>query len=410
MLRAVPCLLWLAIAIAAAQAGTEAGATDWPQWRGPTGLGYSEDKDLPLHWDAKSGENILWKTPLPKSDTAQSSPIVWRDKVVVTTSTNKPPEHRVTCYGMADGKQLWETVVPPGPWILTDLRGGYACSTPATDGQRVYAVFGSAVIVALNLSDGSLAWRNEISPRAFDVAISSSPLLYKDTVILLCDQTGKTSFIIAYEAASGKTRWEEKRPTVGFNHSTPVIAQVGGKPQMFISASNALQGVDPANGKLLWWCASKGDVSTPAFGGNLVYTDEGRGGPGICVDPTGTGEVGKTHLKWSIKTGTNGFNSPIILGERLYRISASLRCYKLDTGEEVWAERLGGDFSPSPVATADGRLYYASAGPSWVIKPGDKFELLGKSDLGEPGAASPAVSDGRMILKGSKTLFCIGKK
>lgn len=385
-------------------------ASDWPQWRGPTGLGYSDEKDLPLTWDAASGQNILWKADLPKSDTAQSSPIVWKESVVVSTSINKPPEHHVTCYSKSDGKQTWDTVVPIGPWILTDLRGGYACSTPATDGERVYVVFGSAIIVALNLTDGKEVWRRELTPRNFDVAIASSPILYKDTVILLNDQNNKTSFLIAYDAKSGETRWEEKRPTVGFNHSTPVIASVNGKPQMFISASNTLQGADPENGKLIWWCASKGDVSTPAFGSGMVYIDEGRGGPGICVDPTGAGDVGKTHLKWSIKTGTNGFNSPIIVGDCMYRISANLRCFDLASGAEVWAERLGGDFSPSPIATADGRIYYVSAGPSWVIKAGRKFELLGKSDLGEPGAASPALSDGRLILKGSKHLFCVGKK
>lgn len=384
-------------------------ASDWPQWRGPTGMGYTEDKDLPHTWGGKNNENVLWKSPLPKCDNSPSSPIVWRDRVFVMTSTAKPPEHHVTCYQKSDGKQLWDTVVPPGPWILTDLRGGYCCSTPCTDGERVYAVFGSSVIAALDF-EGKIVWRKEIMPRNFDVAISSSPIPYKGNVILLCDQNNKTSSLVAYDGKSGEVKWEAKRPTVGFNHSTPLLAQVGGKPQFIISASNALQGVDPENGAVIWTCAHKGDVATPVFSNGLVYADEGRGNPGICVDASGSGDVSKTHVKWATKDRPNGFNSPLIVGEHIYRVTSTLRCWKLATGEEVWAERLGGDFNPSPVATPDGIIYYAGAGPSWVLKAGQKFELLGKSELGEPGSPSPAVSDGRLFLKGSKNLFCVGKK
>ena len=383
-------------------------ASDWPQWRGPSGMGLCEDSGLPLTWGGKDNANVIWKSALPKSDISQSSPIVWHDKVFVTTALNKPVEHHLTCYQKTDGKQLWDVLVPPGPWILTDLRGGYSCSTPATDGELVFVVFGSALIAAYDF-EGKPVWRNELNPHSFDVAISSSPLIYKDTVILLCDQTKNDSFLVAYDRKSGAVKWQEKRPSAGFNHSTPSIAAVNGKTQMFVSASNALQGVDPDTGKVTWWCASKGDVSTPVLGGNLVYTDEGRGGPGICVDASGTGDVTKTLIKWTMKTGTNGFNSPIVVGDYLYRISSNLRCFKLATGEEVWSQRLGGDFNPSPIATADGVIYYAGAGPSWAIRAGPKFELLGQSDLGEPGSASPAVSDGRIFLKGSANLFCVGK-
>lgn len=385
-------------------------ASDWPQWRGPSGQGHCEDKNLPLTWGGADNTNVLWKVSLPKADISQSSPIVWKERVFAMTALNKPEvEHHVTCFQKSDGKQLWDTSVPPGPWLLTDLRGGYCCSTPATDGERVYCVFGSAIIVALDL-DGKIVWRKELNPRTFDVAISASPLVYKDTVLLLCDMTAGKSYLIAYDAKTGETKWETKRPTAGFNHSTPLLTEINGKKQLVIASSNALQGVDPENGTVLWFCAAKGDVATPAFGGGLVYSDEGRGNPGVCVDPTGSGDVTKTHLKWTMKGRTNGFNSPLIVGEHLYRLSSDLRCFNVVTGEELWAERLGGDFSPSPIATADGLIYYASSGASWVLKAGPKFELLGKSDLGDPSACSPAVSDGKIILKGNKFLFCVGKK
>lgn len=385
-------------------------ASDWPQWRGPGGQGHSEDKDLPTTWGGADNANVLWKAPLPKADSSQSSPIVWRERVFAMTALNKPAvEHHVTCLQKSDGKQLWDTLVPPGPWLLTDLRGGYCCSTPATDGERVYCVWGSAVVVALDF-DGKIVWRKELNPRAFDVAISASPILYKDTVILLCDMNEKKSYLIAYDAKTGETRWEAKRPGAGFNHSTPLVAEINGKKQLMIASSNALQGADPENGAILWWCAAKGDVSTPVFGNGLVYSDEGRGNPGVCVDPTGSGEVTKTHVKWTQKGGTNGFNSPLIVGENLYRISSNLRCWKMASGEELYSERLGGDFNPSPISTADGLIYYASSGMSWVLKAGPKFELLGKSDLGDPSSCSAAVSDGKIFLKGNKFLFCVGKK
>lgn len=383
-------------------------AADWPQWRGPTGMGHSPERNLPTTWGGAERTLVRWSSPLPKADVSQSSPIVWGDRVFVTTALNRPVEHHVTCHRADDGERLWDTTVEPGPWLLKDLRGGYACATPATDGERVYALFGSAVLVALDLT-GKVVWRRDITPHAFDVAIASSPIIHQGKVILLCDQTDRKSFIAAFDARTGMTAWEQKRPDAGFNHSTPLLTTVDGKPLLLVSASHALQGLDPADGSVLWWCASKGDVSTPVCVGNLAYTDEGRGGPGICVDITGRGDVSATHRKWTIKNGTNGMDSPIIVGDFLYRISSALRCYRLATGEEVWSQRLGGDFSPSPFATADGLIYYASAGKSWVIRAGATFDLVATNDLGDPSPCSAAVTNGRIFLKGNTTLFCIGK-
>ncbi|HEY3320751.1 MAG TPA: PQQ-binding-like beta-propeller repeat protein [Planctomycetota bacterium] len=384
-------------------------ASDWPQFRGPSGQGISEDSGLPLRWNTKTGENVVWSAPLPKSDNSPSSPIVWRDRVFAMTAAAKPLEQHVTCFQKSDGKQLWDVVVPPGPWILTDMRGGYCCATPATDGERVYVVFGSALIAALDF-DGKTVWSKELNPRAFDVAISSSPVIYKDTVILLCDQRDKQSYLLAYDRKTGEERWRQKRPTQFFNHSTPLIVTVGGKPQMIIAAFSELQGVDPENGEVLWKCAARGDVPTPAFGSGLVYSDDGRGMPGVCVDASGSGDVTKTHVKWTQKAATNGFNSPLIVGEYLYRVSSNLRCYKLATGEEVWSQRLGGDFNPSPFATPDGRIYYASSGHSWVIKAGPKYELLGEGELEDLSSCTPAVSDGKIIFKGQRKMYCVGNK
>jgi outer membrane protein assembly factor BamB len=398
--------------IAAALAVSAVRAENWPQFRGLTGLGYSTEKDLPLKWDAKTGENIAWKVALPKGDNQYASPIVWGDRVFVTGVRNAPLAHWVQCYAVADGKLIWESPVVPGPLVLTDLRGGYGAPTPCTDGKQIYAVFGSAVMVALDFA-GKQVWRKEIENRAFDVALGSSPVLYKDTVIMNCDQTGKTSSIIAYDAATGDIRWDAKRPETGFAHSTPVIADIAGKPQMLVNATSAIQGLDPASGKVLWWCASQGDAASPAFGAGLVFSDSGRGGKGVCVDPTGSGDVTKTHLKWTVPQISEGLSSPIIAGNRVWRTHGPeiLKSFNLQTGARVLAERLAGISTwASPVATPDGRLYFASAGKTYVVRIAEPFEVLAVNDTGEDNRTSAAVSNGRIILRGDKSLFCIQKK
>ncbi|MST94908.1 MAG: hypothetical protein EXS33_06525 [Pedosphaera sp.] len=390
----------------------EIRAANWPQFRGPTGLNYTDEKNLPLTWNAKTGENILWKSPLPKSDNPYSSPIVWGDRVFVTCVVNQPLEHHVLCFQVGDGKQLWDVTVPPGPWFLKDLRGGYGAPTPTTDGKNVFVVFGSAVVAALDF-DGKIIWRKELEKINFDVAMGGSPILYQDTVILDCDQNGKTSSFIAFDKKSGEIKWEEKRPQVAFAHSTPVIVSVGGKKQMLVSASNAIQGLDPATGKILWWCAAPGDATSPAFGGGLIFSDSGRGGKAVCVDPTGAGDVTKTHLKWTFPQIPEGLSSAIIVGDLIFRTHnpETLRCIKLATGEPVFSERLVGVSTwANPFATPEGNIYFASAGKSFVVKAADKLEVQATNEIGEENRASAAVSDGKIFLRGGKNLYCIGKK
>ncbi|MBX3399098.1 MAG: PQQ-like beta-propeller repeat protein [Gemmataceae bacterium] len=398
-------------------------AADWPGWRGPTGQGQTEDAKLPIVWGGKENTNVLWKVPLPGveagagQDQNQSSPVVFRDRVYVTAShwsgkpdNTKKPEHRVACYRLSDGKELWNVPVPAGPWQFGDLRGGYTAPTPAVDAERVYVAFGSSVLAALDHT-GAIRWRKEIVPHKFDVAFAASPVLFEKTVILQCDQLDRESRILAFDRATGEPKWEQKRPKVGFAHSTPTLATIGGKPQLLVSASNALQGLDPRTGEILWTCDAKGDTVSPVFAGGLVYCDSGRGGPGLAVDPTGMGDVAKTHRKWTIKTVKEGYGSPVASGDFLYRLSNPdvLACIRVSTGEVVYTERLPGvSASASPVATPNGRVYFASAGKSYVVKAGEKLEILSTNDLGDGGPASPAIADGKLILKGRKWLFCVG--
>jgi outer membrane protein assembly factor BamB len=405
-----------------------AAEKDWPGWRGPSGMGQAESGGLPLTWGGKARENVLWEVPLIENDAGvkrdqnQSSPIVVGGRVLVTVSywpagvpTSQFPEHHVVCFRGADGKRLWDTTVPPGPWLLKDLRGGYTAPTPASDGQRFYALFGSAVLAGLDL-DGKLLWRKEITPYAFDVAIGTSPVVYEGTVLLTCDETGKASSLRAYEGKTGELKWEQKRPTIDWAHSTPALATIRGKRQLLMGTAQAIQGVDPDTGKVLWWCAGPGrvgDTVTPVYGAGLVYCDSGRGGPGRAVDPLGEGDLTKTNVRWKIANVPEGFSSPVVVDGRLYRLQGPgvLSCVEMATGASLYKERLeGADAAVSPVATPEGLVYCASAGKSYVVKAGPAFAVLGRGDLGDPSRASPAVAGGRLFLKGGRNLYCVGKK
>jgi outer membrane protein assembly factor BamB len=409
-------------------AGTAARAADWPGWRGPTGMGRAEDRGLPLTWGGKAGANVAWKAPLlpagARPDQNQSSPVVSRGRVFVTVSywpAGRPqtefPEHHVLCFRAADGRRLWDTRVPPGPWLLKDLRGGYTAPAPAADGERVYALFGSAVLAGLD-RDGKVLWRQEITPHAFDVAVGTSPVVHKGAVLVSCDQVRSSgaSALLAFDGKTGRLRWRKKRPDVDWDHSTPVLAPVGGRTQLLAATANALQGLDPDTGEVLWWCRGEGrvgDTVSPVYGSGVVYCDSGRGGPGIAVDPTGRGDVTKTHLRWRVKRVPEGFSSPVVAGDYLYRLHAPgvVTCRRMSTGEVLFAERLPGvETAASPVATADGRVYLASAGASYVLKAGPRPVVLGRGDLGDPGKASPAVAGGRLFLKGGRYLYCIAKQ
>jgi outer membrane protein assembly factor BamB len=297
--------------------------------------------------------------------------------------------------------------------------GGYAAPTPATDGKLVYCAFGSAVIAALDFQ-GKIVWRKELVPYTFDVTLGSSPILYEDTVILLCAMAKKSdSQVLALDKSNGDVKWQQKFPDMAFGHSTPVIISVNDKLQMLVLASggsvagNALRSLAPVDGKVLWWCRGGGDAASPAYADGLIYFDSGRGGPGVAVDATGTGDVSQTHIRWTINQVPEGIGSPIIIGKEVYRLHAPniLKCWEVATGKQVYAERLEGISSTwaSPIADPEGRLFFANAGKSYVIQAGPELKVLATNDLGDGNHCSPAVAAGRMFLVGMKNVYCIGK-
>jgi outer membrane protein assembly factor BamB len=408
------CGLILAFACAA-QAG------NWPGWRGPTGVGHSDEKDLPLTWDGEKNDNVLWSVQL--DGRGYSSPIVWGQRVFVTgalvdrVTEDQPqvPANYVACYEAATGKRLWSTTVPPGAWPK-EKPENYAVPTPATDGERVYAWFGSshhAVMVAADF-DGNVVWSKEF-PGTYGVnpAMASSPVLSGDAVIQLCDEGRGKGFLVALDKRTGAVKWRRERTGEPYHNSTPALIEVKGKPQLVVNAATALQGLDPSDGRLIWKCAAPiGVGASPAYGAGLVYA-EGGGGPGLCVDPSGEGDVSKTHVRWRIKA-PGAYASPIIVGDYVYRVHKPdlLECWSLKTGATLFSERLRWvSYYASPFATADGRVYFASGRKTYVIQAGPKLQVLAKNDaeVGDDGP-SPAVSGGRIFLKSTSRLMCVGKK
>jgi outer membrane protein assembly factor BamB len=296
--------------------------------------------------------------------------------------------------------------------------GGYAAPTPATDGKWIFCVFGSSVIAALDFQ-GKVVWRKEIVPSTFDVTVGSSPVLYKDTVILLCAMAQSSdSRVVALDKATGEVKWEQKFPDMGFGHSTPVLVEAGGKTQMLVLASGAqmhdkaLRSLDPANGQTLWWCRGSGDAASPAYGSGMVYFDSGRGGAGVAVELQGGGAGPPAPIRWTVPQVPEGIGSPIIVGKHVYRLHVPgvLKCWEVDSGRQVYSERLEGISTTwaSPVADPHGRLYYANAGKSYVLEAGPEFRVLAVNDLRDGNHPSPAVAGGRLFLVGLKNVYCIG--
>jgi outer membrane protein assembly factor BamB len=401
---------------------------NWLQFRGPTGQGYTEAKNLPIKWGGPKNENVLWKSALVGQ--GHASPIVWGDSVFVCTvswATNAIreqviPDHHLLCYAVADGKLQWDTIIPPGPWLRKDFRsgpgGGYAAPTPTTDGKLVYCAFGSSVIAAVDFK-GKIVWRKEIVPYTFDVTVGSSPVLYEDTLIMLCAMSkASDSQVMAFEKATGQVKWQQKFPDMNFAHSTPLIIRVNDQPQLLVLASGmgiapkALRSLNPNDGKVLWWCKGGGDASSPAYGAGIVYFDSGRGGMGVAVDPTGSGDVTETKTKWTVNQVPEAIGSPTIVDKYVYRLngSAVLKCWDAATGKTHYSERLEGLSTTwaSPIADASGRIFFANAGKSYVLQQGPEFRVLAVNDLGDGSHPSPAVATGRLFLVGAKIVFCIG--
>jgi outer membrane protein assembly factor BamB len=440
----------LQLILAATLLGGDKKDGNWPSFRGKDASGVADGQNLPDRWDGKQSTSIKWKTPIP--GLAHSSPVVWGNRVYVTTaiSSRGGDKFRHGLYGDGDasddnsshqwklyaldknsGKVVWEKTAYEGvPREKRHIKASYANSTPATDGRYVVAFFGSQGLYAFD-AGGRLIWKKDVgrlNAGAYDIpsyewGTASSPIIYKDMVIVQCD-TQEGSFLLAADIKTGKSLWKTAREELP-SWGTPTIYPGKAGVELITNASNFIRGYDPATGKELWKLggSSKITAPTPIFSGDLIVVASGRRPEApIFVIRAGArgditlakGETSSAHVAWSKQQRGSYMPTPLIYGDHLYVLANQgvLDCYDLKTGQEVYRQRLphqGGGFSGSPVA-ADGRIYLPSEdGDIFVVKAGPKFEVLAQNPMGELLMATPAISSGMMFVRTQHHVFAISR-
>jgi outer membrane protein assembly factor BamB len=397
-----------------------ARAEDWPGWRGPRGDGSSLEINVPVTWSKT--DNVAWKTFLP--GIGHSSPTVSGDRVFVTSclfsnQRRQPGKDRVLfCLDRRSGSILWHRVVVTAPLEKKHKLNSFASATPATDGKYVWVTFFDHpnLVVACYDYAGNKIWQK--TPGEFHSAhgFCSSPILYKDTIIINGDQDA-LAYIVALDKRTGTERWRTDRPNRIRSYCAPLIVDAAGKKQLVLSGCKCVASYDPDTGKQHWII----DGPTEQFVASLVYTDDvfflTAGFPdyhNMGIRPDGSGNVTKTHILWHEKRtparNASYVPSPIALGHYFYVISdlGYLSCFEAKTGKRQYMELLGNHHSASPVSS-NGFLYLPSdEGVTYVVKAGPKFELVASNDLGNDIYASPAISQGQIFLRTLGYLYCIG--
>jgi len=419
------------------------GRTNWPSFRGHNGNGEEAGFAAPVKWDAPK-----WKTPVP--GLAHSSPVIWGNRVFVTTAVTakgdeslkvglygsiQPVEEQgeyawqVICLDKKDGRVLCKQTAREGiPRIKRHPKASHANSTPATDGKHVAAFFGAEGLHCYDM-EGNLSWRKDfanIDSGYFMVpsaqwGFGNSPILHDGRVIIQCDvQTN--SFIAAYDATDGKEIWRTARTDVP-TWSTPGIHIGPERSQVVVNGFRHSGGYDLQTGKELWKLGGAGDipVPTPVFGHDLIFltSAHGRLSPIYAVRPTATGDISlkrgestNEFIAWSIPRGGNYMQTPILVGDYLFACGdhGVATCYDAKTGARQFSERLGpgnAGFTASPVA-ADGKIYYTNEeGLVYVIKAAPQFEVLATNKLGETCMATPAISAGELFFRTRHHLICV---
>jgi hypothetical protein len=392
-----------------------ASAADWPCWRGPRGDGICTETDVPLRWSAS--ENVAWKTPIPGK--GHSSPIVFGDRVFLTTCLEKEHKHVLLCLDRITGKVLWQQSTPVRLQKSIHRLNSHASSTPATDGRHVWVSYldhPDMTIVAYDFADGKQVWKTVPGKMLSRHGYCSTVLPYRDTIIINGDQDAE-AFIVALDKATGKERWRADRENRTRSYCPPIIIEVNGRRQLVLSGSLCVAAYDPDTGKRIWIVDGPTEqfVSSPIYLDGVVFITYGFPKRGICaIRPDGVGNVTATHVVFNLERASRGgyVPSPAAHGKLAFVVNDEgiASCADPHTGREIWLRRLGRHHSASPIV-AEGRIYFLDDdGKCWVIKAADAFEQIAVNELGEETYGSPAVSRGQIFIRGSAHLYCIGKK
>jgi outer membrane protein assembly factor BamB len=411
--------LFLLLGCAAALA-LPAHAGNWPRFRGPNGTGVSDDKNVPVEWNASQG--VLWKVPLPGA--GNSCPVVWGDRLFVQSATTDGKERLLLCLDAATGKERWTKSVPGAP-APKHKKNTLATSTPTTDGKRVYALFWDGQDIALHAYDldGQPLWQTPLGPFKSQHGPGTSPVVYQDRVFLANDQDG-TAGVVALDADTGKLAWHAMRQAYRTCYSTPFLLdnpKYGA--ELVVASTTGITAYDPKSGNENWqahwkWTSPSNPlrtVASPIVNEGLIFISGGEGPSGpreaVAVKVGSKGTDAADSLAWDHKRDVPYMSTMLARGEHLYYVTDDgfAGCRLARTGEKVWHQRLGSNMTASPVLV-DGKVYACDDdGDVYVFAAEPAFKLLAHNAVGEPVSATPAVADGRLFIRGDKHLFCIGK-
>jgi outer membrane protein assembly factor BamB len=377
---------------------------NWPSFRGPGGVGVSVFTNVPSSWNGKTGEGIVWKAGIPLP--GKNSPVVWGDRIFLTGADKDKRE--VYCLDAGDGELLWQRPVSTAigssaepPQVLEDT--GYAAPTAATDGRRVYAMFANGDMAAFDF-EGKEVWSMSLGVPVNAYGHAASLALWHDLVLVQYDQAsaedGK-SRLLAIKGSTGKIAWETARP-VPNSWASPIVISVGGNEQVVTAAAPWVIAYEPAYGAELWRAECLGhDVGpSPAFGNGMVFVATAYAKV-AAIRPDGIDNVTETHVAWTAEDGLPDVCSPLADGKRLYLISPGLlTCYDAEKGSKVWEQDIKEQYHASPVLVGDKIYLLSDNGMTTIIKAGDKYDEVGRCELGEPCYATPAFLDGRIYIRG----------
>ncbi|UCG58600.1 MAG: PQQ-binding-like beta-propeller repeat protein [Phycisphaerales bacterium] len=397
-------------------------AENWPGFRGPTRQGISNETNVPVRWSASS--NIAWKTQIPGQ--GWSSPIVFGDRVFVTTATDDGGSFRLLCLDRLTGDILWNKQVHRQKAGHKSRQNSYASSTPVTDGERIYVLAADGTLAAVSM-EGDVVWTHREFEYYSEHGLAVSPILYKDLLIVPFDGSSPgpnkkvgwqvpwdKGLVLALDKNAGKVRWRGRRGSSRIAHVVPQILSENGRDQLISSAGDVIQGFDLETGQRIWTVSNPGEGVVPSLvvGDGLVFATSGFGDSAVrAVRTGGKGDVTKTHIAWELTKDVPKIPSMLYVKPYLYLVTEGglAKCIEATTGEIVWQERLGGRYSASPV-WADGKIYLLSEqGSTTVIEAGPAFKLTTENEIGEKCCASLAVSQGRIFIRSEDNLYCIGK-
>ncbi len=414
-------------------------AGDWPQWRGPDGTGVSHETNLPLNWTTSRG--VIWKKELP--EWGDSTPAIWGDAIYLTTQHD---DNLVLLkLDKPTGKILWTRTVGSGtvPRSPVKPKSGderrnqkfhnlqnLASPSPVTNGKIVVVHFGNGELAAYD-PDGKQLWDRNLQKDYGDYTIwwghANSPVLWHNSVINVCMQDSLAdiakppveSYVVAHDIQTGRERWKTPRMTSANSeecdsYTTPIFATFNDKLQMIVMGGNQVDSYDPADGHRIWYLPGiigGRTVTGPTVADGLVFVTQGKKGPLLAIRPSGKGELPRRSIVWKYDSGTPDSCCPVAWEDHLFVVSDSgiARCFDLHSGRSLWNERLKGDYKSSPVA-AEGRIYFLNTqGLCTVIAASEHFDKLAENQLDDETLASPAISDGRMYIRGRKAIYCLGR-